>query len=142
LSGYLLDTGAVSLLFNGRASRDFTEWLGERQGALFLSVVTLQEIEKGASKIARMKGGSAEKAGRMEAWLQGLVLEYQDKILPISATVALAAGRIEGTAIARGHNGGLADILIAATAEVHGLVVITENLKDFEALGIRCEAPC
>ncbi|MBW8299089.1 MAG: type II toxin-antitoxin system VapC family toxin [Hydrogenophaga sp.] len=141
--GYLLDTSAISLFFNGRASSAFGDWLEARQreGNLFLSVVTLQELEKGAVKLARIKGGNAEKAARISAWIRELHLAYEHRLLSIDAQVALVAGQIEGRGVASGHNPALADVLIAATAEAYQLVVVTCNLKDFEALSVPCEAP-
>lgn len=143
MTGYLLDTSAISLFFNGRASAGFAAWLASTQeaGQIFLSVVTLQELEKGAVKLAHSKGGSSEKAARISVWIRELYLAYEHRLLPIDAQVALAAGEIEGRAVAAGHNPALADVLIAATAAAHQLVVVTGNLKDFEALSVPCQAP-
>ncbi|SMC99839.1 type II toxin-antitoxin system VapC family toxin [Rhizobium sp. RU36D] len=143
MKGYLLDTNAVSLLYNGRASASFEEWLRQRfrENALFLSSITILEIQKGITKLELVKGGSPARARALQSWLQGLVLQYENSIIVVDVDVAFAAGRLEGTMIARGHNADLADLLIAATAQTHNLTVVTANIKDFEALEVACLAP-
>lgn len=143
MSGYLIDTNAISLLSNNRASTAFSNWLEQQQqqNALFVSSITLQEIQKGITKLDIVKGGNTTKAARLRLWFEALVLDFQDRILPVDTKVALVAGELEGQSLARGHNGDLADILIAATAQTHGLSVVTANLRDFEPLGVTCLAP-
>ena len=143
MSGYLLDTSAVSLFFDGRATQAFSDWVDERNeaGEVFLSVVTIQELEKGATKLAERRGGNRQKAERIKAWIRELCLEYEDALLAIDTQTARVAGVIEGRALAGGRMPGFADVLIAATAEAHGLTVVTNNLRDFEALNVACQAP-
>lgn len=143
MSGYLIDTNAFSLLSAGRASASFVGWLEEQQqrNSLYVSSITLQEIEKGIVKLELVKAGNPAKAKRLRLWLETVMSDFQDRFLPVDTTVALAAGLLEGAALARGQNFELADILIAATAQIHGLVVVTANVKDFEPLGVECLAP-
>lgn len=143
MSGYLIDTNALSLLSNGKASPNFIVWLQEQQGknALYASTITLQEIEKGIVKLELVKRGSPEKANRLREWMEIVMANFQDRFLPVDIDVALAAGQLEGAMLARGQNVELADILIAATAQTHGLTVVTANTRDFEPLGVDCLAP-
>lgn len=143
MTGYLIDTNALSLLSNGRASQKFIVWLQEQQGknALYASTITLQEIEKGIVKLELVKRGSPEKANRLRAWVEIVTADFQDRFLSVDTDVALAAGQLEGAMLARGQNIELADILIAATAQTHGLTVVTANIRDFEPLGVDCLAP-
>lgn len=143
MSGYLIDTNALSLLSNGKASPTFILWLHEQQrkNALYASTITLQEIEKGIVKLELVKGGSPEKANRLRAWVEIVMADFQDRFLPVDTDVALVAGQLEGAMLARGQNIELADILIAATAQTHGLTVVTANIRDFEPLGVDCLAP-
>lgn len=143
MSGYLLDTSALSLFFNRRATAEFAAWVDARQreGEIFMSVVSVQEIEKGAAKLAAVKGGNSEKAVLIARWIRDLCVEHDHRLLPIDGHVALTAGRMEGSALAAGHKPGLADVLIGATAKAHDLVVVTRNLRDFEALAVPCQAP-
>ncbi|CAH0341968.1 type II toxin-antitoxin system VapC family toxin [Rhizobium sp. CECT 9324] len=143
MSGYLIDTNAISLLSASRASASFVGWLKEQQqrNSLYVSSITLQETEKGIVKLELVKAGNPAKAKRLRLWLETVMSDFQDRFLPVDTTVALAAGRLEGAALARGQNFELADILIAATAVTHHLTVVTANVKDFEPLGVECLAP-
>jgi len=143
LTGYLIDTNALSLLSNSKASPQFIDWLQaqQRKNALYASTITLQEIEKGIVKLERVKGGSLDKARRLRDWIEIVMADFQDRFLPVDVEVALVAGKLEGAMLARGLNIELADILIAATAQTHGLTVVTANIRDFEPLGVDCLAP-
>jgi predicted nucleic acid-binding protein len=83
LSGFLLDTNVVSMLAPSKseASADFLTWLDRKDadGRLFLSVVSIHEIEKGIA-LLDYKGATA-KAASLKAWLSGLVSTYDDKII-------------------------------------------------------------
>lgn len=131
------------MLYDGRASRPFEDWLAQRfrENALFLSSITVLEIQKGITKLELVKNGNPARARELQFWLQALVGQYGGSILAVDTRIAFAAGRLDGAMRARGHNGQLADILIAATAEAHGLVVVTANVRDFEPLGVECLAP-
>ncbi|MDZ7873800.1 MAG: type II toxin-antitoxin system VapC family toxin [Rhizobium sp.] len=143
MTGYLIDTNALSLLSNSKASPQFIDWLQaqQRKNALYASTITLQEIEKGIVKLERVKGGSLDKARRLRDWIEIVMADFQDRFLPVDVEVALVAGKLEGATLARGLNIELADILIAATAQTHGLTVVTANIRDFEPLGVDCLAP-
>ncbi|TPP06658.1 type II toxin-antitoxin system VapC family toxin [Rhizobium glycinendophyticum] len=143
MKGYLLDTNAVSLLYDGRASEAFEDWLRQRFGekSLYLSTITVLEIQKGATKLELVKNGNPTRARQLHLWLQRLIEQYADSILVVDTETALAAGTLDGAMRSRGHNGQLADILIAATAQTHGLTVVTANTRDFEPLGVDCLAP-
>ncbi|WP_377274431.1 type II toxin-antitoxin system VapC family toxin [Rhizobium sp. R86522] len=143
MTGYLIDTNALSLLSNSKASPQFIDWLQaqQRKNALYASTITLQEIEKGIVKLERVKGGSLDKARRLRDWIEIVMADFQDRFLPVDVEVALVAGKLEGAMLARGLNIELADILIAAPAQTHGLTVVTANIRDFEPLGVDCLAP-
>ena len=143
MTGYLIDTNALSLLSNSKVSPQFIDWLQaqQRKNALYASTITLQEIEKGIVKLERVKGGSLDKARRLRDWIEIVMADFQDRFLPVDVEVALVAGKLEGAMLARGLNIELADILIAATAQTHGLTVVTANTRDFEPLGVDCLAP-
>ena len=139
MSGYLLDTDTVSLLAPGRSPPDgFVEWVA-REETIFLSAVTIQEIRKGI-ELLFAKGAKAKAAG-FQFWIVDLISTYEDLIMPVDAAVAQAAGRLEARSISAGHNCGVADALIAGTAEVHGLTIVTRNRKHFEPLGVTFVSP-
>ena len=66
---------------------------------------------------------------------------FNDRILVMDTTVAIKVGAMEDATVARGRSPGLADVIIAATAQVHGLTVVTDNIRHFEELGVPLEAP-
>lgn len=138
MSGYVLDTNVVSLLSpsQGAPSPRFLTWLDEAdaKGELFLSVVTVHEIERGIA-LLHHKGASA-KARDLRRWIDGLVSTYEDRILPIDAAVSAISGQLEAAAVSAGHNPGMADALIAGTAKAHNLTVVTFNLRHFGQFGV------
>lgn len=142
MKGYLLDTNVVSLLSPSQdASPAFLAWLDETDASsgLFLSVVTVHEIERGISLLDR-KGASA-KARDLRRWLDGLASTYEDRILPIDAAVSAISGQLEAIAVSAGHNPGMADALIAGTAKVHDLTIVTFNLRHFGQFGLEVMPP-
>jgi predicted nucleic acid-binding protein len=94
---------------------------------LFLSVVTIGEIENGIVKQERVNPSFAND---LKTWLDDILMHYGDRILPFSTQIARRWGRLCGE-LGRTD----ADIMIAATALEHGLVVVTRNVKHFELTG-------
>lgn len=86
MSGYLLDTNVISMLApsEAEASAGFLDWLDriDSEGMLFLSVVTVHEVEKGIALLDH-KGSTAKAAG-LQAWLGGLVSTYDDNPLALT----------------------------------------------------------
>jgi predicted nucleic acid-binding protein len=124
---YLVDTNVLSEARRGRA--EARRWFRSvAPDEIFLSVVTLGEIMKGATRV-----GSADptQSAALHRWLEGLRRDHASRILPIDAHVALAWGQI---AALRPRD--MADALIAATASVHGKILVTRNVSDFRDLGL------
>jgi len=143
LSGFLLDTNVVSMLAPSKAeaSADFLTWLDrmDADGQLFLSVVSIHEIEKGIALLDHK--GTTAKAASMKAWLSGLVSTYDDKIIGVDAQAAAIGGRLEAKALAAGHDPGMADAVIAGIAAAHELVIVTRNTKHFLPFGVAVLSP-
>jgi predicted nucleic acid-binding protein len=143
LSGFLLDTNIISLLSPGRADvpRSFASWAKaqDEQGELYLSVVTVHEIEKGIALLSSK--GATKKARDLRRWLSGLTTVYNDRILPITAAIGELSGRAEAKAVAAGHHPGMADALIAGTAQFHDLVLVTSNLRHFRHFDVALTSP-
>ncbi|PWE57856.1 VapC toxin family PIN domain ribonuclease [Metarhizobium album] len=143
MSGFLLDTNAISMFSpsQAKASEDFTAWLEEqeRENGIYLSAVSIHEIEKGIRLLDHR--GATAKASAIRFWLLGLVSFYGDNILPIDAAVAQLSGELEAMAVTAGHSPGAADAMIAGTAKAHGLTLVTRNLKHFEPFGIAVRSP-
>ncbi|WP_420961713.1 type II toxin-antitoxin system VapC family toxin [Brucella sp. IR073] len=143
MNGYLLDTNIISSLFpsTARSSIALAEWLEgiEANGGFFLSAVTIHEIEKGICLLERK--GASTKAGNLRIWLSGLLATYDDRIIAVDKQVCSISGMLEAASIAAGHNPGLADALIAGSAKVHQLVVVTKNRRHFQSFGIELLTP-
>ena len=129
---YLLDTSAVSELVRVRPSPKVVAWMDSRdEASLFLSVLTLGEIHKG---IERLEDGRRKAA--LRDWVdEDLVRRFYARILPVDADTAVEWGRLQGKALARGEPLPAVDALIAATAIVHRLTVVTRNVRDVERCG-------
>lgn len=130
----LLDTVVLSELRKSRPSPKVLAWLKKQPAqALFVSVVSLGEIERGIVKVHK---ADAAFAARLTNWLEDTILLYSDHILPVSAAIARRWGRLSAEL---GHDG--ADLLIAATALEHGLTVATRNLRHFKPSGVSLVNP-
>ena len=142
LKGYLLDTSVVSVLAPGRESfvpTPLSEWLQAHHKQLYLPCIAIAEMAQGIGKLRR--AGGAERADRLDRWLDGLLSIYADRILPLDAQAARLAGDISDAAMAQGRHPGFADVAIAALAKNAGLLLLTCNLKHFEPLGVACADP-
>ena len=140
--GYLLDTSVVSVLAPGREAfvpTPFGQWLQAHHQALFLPSVSIAEMAQGIGKLRR--AGGAERADRLDRWLDGLLAAYGDRILPLDAQAARLAGQMSDEAQAQGRHPGFADVAIAAIAQHAGLLLLTRNLKHFQPLGVACADP-
>ena len=142
INGYLLDTSVVSVLAPGREAfvpTALIEWLQAHHKELFLPSSAVAEMAQGIGKLRR--AGGAERADRLDRWLDGLLAAYADRILPLDAQAARLAGQISDAAIAQGRHPGFADVAIAALAQHAGLLLLTCNLKHFQPLGVACADP-
>jgi len=142
VNGYLLDTSVVSVLAPGRESfvpTLFGEWLQAHHQQLFLPSIAVAEMAQGIGKLRR--SGGTERASRLDRWLDGLLVAYTDRILPLDARAARLAGQISDAAMAQGCHPGFADVAIAALAQNAKLLLLTCNLKHFEPLGVACADP-
>jgi hypothetical protein len=131
---YLLDTNIVSLLDprpRPEAGR-FVEWARRNDRLLFVSAITLTEIETGILKLVH--DGKRERARQVMALRDGIIADYGDRVLALDVHVALAVARLGETI--RPAVIELADLIIAATAQVHNLTVLTRNVRHFARTGL------
>jgi predicted nucleic acid-binding protein len=136
MSGYLLDTSVVSILSPGRkdATPELIDWMRGANERLYLSSVTVFEVSQGIAKLRR--SGSIARANAYAIWLDDVVTGFESRLLSLEASTAKAAGELSDNAFSRGRHPGSLDILIAATAQVHDLTLLTRNVRHFEPLGI------
>jgi predicted nucleic acid-binding protein len=128
MKGFLLDTNVVSELRKPKPHGAVVAWLSrEGDDQLFLSAVTMGELQAG---VERTRAQDAKKAQEIESWLDQLADSIQ--VLPMDARCFREWARL--------MNGKsdtlLEDAMIAATARVHGLTVVTLNERDFTELGV------
>ena len=128
---YLIDTHVLSELRNGaRADGAARQWFAELlRCELFLGVVTLGEIRSGIERIRSRDPAAAED---LESWLSRVTTEYSERILPVDEAVAEAWGRFNP-----GRPIPVIDGLLAATALVPDLVLVTRNDSDVRSTGVR-----
>lgn len=132
---YLLDTNIVSADAPSKRqaqSEDFEAWLRRHDGELYISAVTVAEIEAGIARAIRI--GATTKARQLRQWLGAVEHFYAGRILVFGVEEAHEAGVILDRA--RAHDPGFEDIAIAATAAAHGLTVLTANERHFAPLGV------
>jgi len=132
---YLVDTNVISELRKGdRSNRAVVRWFAAVDDEeLFLSVLTIGEIRRGIDSLARRDGAAAATLNR---WLKTVVEGFTARILPIDRAVAEEWGRLNVAASLP-----VIDSLLAATARVHGLALVTRNTKDVAATGVVCLNP-
>ena len=132
---FLLDTSVVSELVKPAPSAGVLAWLEKSdEDDLFLSVLTIGELEKGIAKLA-----DPRRRARLTSWVRkDLASRFESRLLPVSVEVAARWGSLTGQSGRRGQPLPVIDSLIAATCLVHGLIAVTRNRVDFE----RCEVEC
>jgi predicted nucleic acid-binding protein len=131
---FLVDTDVLSALSKRRRDPNVEAWFARRRdGELFLSVVSVGEIERG---IALRRAAEPEFAARLAAWLDRILAVHGDRILPFD----LPSARRWGALCAALRRDG-ADLQIAATAIEHGLTVATRNVAHFAPTGVAVVDP-
>lgn len=122
---WLLDTMVISELRKKSPDAGVISWLTTTPAhKLYLSVVTISEIQRG---IVLQRQKDSEFAQRLQHWLDALLRNYLDRVLPVTPEIALKWGELAARV---GHDG--ADVMIAATALQHGCTVVTRNGRHFE----------
>ena len=132
----MMDTNIISEIRKGRrCDAAVAEWYaGVAEGELYLSVLVLGEIRKGA-ELARRRRDYAQ-ADALESWLQTVTERFAERILPVDAATALTWGRL--TAL---RPLPVIDGLLAATALTRDMILATRNLTDFQGLGVQLLNP-
>lgn len=130
----ILDTNVISGLRQPERAPELVTWLARQNDAdLYLSVVTLGEIERGIARQDLLDPGFARD---LRDWMTRTMQLFADRLLPVDAQSARIWGQLSAQP---GHAG--ADLLIAATALRHDAVVVTRNVSDFLPTGCRVENP-
>lgn len=137
---YLVDTNVVSAGASSKgAGAALATWMDEHSADLYMSVVSVAEIEAGIAKLHRQ--GARRRAGDLTAWLDTLLHLYRARVLPFDLPAARIAGALSGLALSQGQAPGFADLAIAATARSRGLTILTTNVRHFAPLGVPYHDP-
>ncbi len=126
---YLIDTNVLSALRRRHRDPDVVRWIeSQRMADLYISVVTVGEIERG---IVQQQRRNPDFARDLSGWLDRILDWYGDRIIPVDVATARRWGQLSA---ALGHDN--TDLLIAATALERGLTVATRNVRHFEPTGV------
>jgi hypothetical protein len=133
---YLVDTNVISAGAPSKAvsAAELVRWMDDHSTRLYLSVVTVAEVEDGIAKARRER--ARNKAANLTAWLDTLLHLYGDRVLAFDVTAARVAGELSDLARSKGFAPGFADIVIGATARTRQLIILTQNIRHFAPLGI------
>jgi hypothetical protein len=132
---YLLDTNVISEIRKGdRCNVNVATWYASvGEADVYLSVLVLGEIRKG---IEKLRAKHQKRAGEFEMWLSVLRDRFGERVFTVDQAVADEWGRMSA-----GRSVPATDALIAATAKVHQLTVVTRNLTDVADLGVEVLNP-
>ncbi len=131
---YLLDTNILSETRKKQADERVTSFLAATEpSTLYISVLTLGELRKG---VALKKRSDKDAAKKIAAWVDGLEFSFSDRILGIDAVTASLWGELSAQ-----RPRPVIDTLLAATAIVHELMLVTRNTKDVQDIDLKLLNP-
>lgn len=135
---WLLDTNVLSESVRERPNQLVTQWLNQqRRDELAISLVTLAEVQHGV-----LLTQDAAHARKLSSWIDEDILpSFADRILPITLDITINWLDLLRAFTARRQNRAPADLFLAATAYVHGLTLVTRNIRDFTDTGITAYNP-
>jgi toxin FitB len=136
---YLLDTNIVSTLDLRRHQHApaLIEWLERNGSSLFLSVVTIAELDAGVLKLLRE--GKNQRADEIAGFVGAILTDFSDRVLAMDVETARHVARLGE--VAHRQPVGFPNLIIAATAARHGLIVLTRNISEFRRLGVPAHDP-
>jgi predicted nucleic acid-binding protein len=134
---YLVDTNVISEPRQKRPDAKVEAWLQVNESTLYTSVLVIGEIRYG---IELLPSGSARRAGLLR-WLERLLSIMGGRVLSINARVAQEWARLQAEVYAKNLILPVVDSLLAATARRYDLTMATNNVKDFQAAGVKVVNP-
>lgn len=129
---WLLDTCVLSEYLKKSPAQQVFDWLDEQDEiSLHISVITLGEIEKG---ILKLRPSNPKRSQKLTAWLGKVEQRFAGRILPLDTAALRGWAQLAAQAELAGRPMPVMDGLIMATAQCHGLTVVTRNVQDFGLL--------
>ena len=134
---YLLDTCVISETRAKKPNPAVMEWLSRQDpNTLFMSAISVGEIKNGINLL-----GNTKKAKELSKWLDELVASFGSRVLSVNTTVAECWGVSLAACSRAGIPRPAIDALIAATAKVDNLILVTRNVRDMQGLGVKLLNP-
>jgi predicted nucleic acid-binding protein len=128
---WLLDTCVLSEYAKKAPAPKVIDWLDEQdETSLFISAITLGEIEKG---ILKLRTSDLRRSQKLTAWLGKVEQRFAERILPLDTAALHVWAQITAHSELSGQPLAVIDVLLMATAQCHGLTVVTRNVQDFTA---------
>lgn len=134
---YLLDTCVISETRAKKPDAAVIEWLSRQPPeTLYLSAISIGEIKNGICML-----GDTKKSRALSEWLNELQATFSPRVLSVNATVAECWGEILAANAKSGNTCPAIDALIAATAKVDNLILVTRNIRDMDGMGVKLLNP-
>ena len=130
MTAYLIDTNVVSELVRPKPEPQVIAFF-ENEADLWLSVITLHELNFGAERVK-----DRDRKARLIAWIETIRRQFAGRIVDVDEAQAMMGGRLRALAASKGRDGDPLDAMIAAAAAARGLTIVTRNVRDFEGLGV------
>ena len=133
---YVLDTNVLSQVTPTKTLQDrgLSAWLRRNGEHCYLSAISIAEFSYGATWLARK--GATRRAMQLQTWIRSVLALHRERILGIDEAVALRAGELMTAGRANGVTVDIEDALIAACAELRGMIVLTDNVRHFAPMGV------
>jgi predicted nucleic acid-binding protein len=130
---WLLDTNVISEPLRPRPNARVLDWIkNQHSGNTVISIVTSAELRDGASSVR-----DQSRSKQLTEWIEATISqEFRDRTLPLTIAILIDWIRLGRRLRARGISREPGDLLIASTARVHNLVVVSRNVKDFASTGV------
>jgi hypothetical protein len=135
VTAFLIDANVVSELVRPSPDQRVMRFLSIERD-LWLSVVTLHELTYGAERVKDML-----RRHRLTTWIEALKLRFKERLIVTDAAIAEQAGRARANAATQGLTVDPLDALIAATAQLRLMTLVTRNVRDFAAFDVRTYNP-
>ena len=129
---YLLDTCLISELRKPKPNQSVLDWFNNAdENSLFISSLTIGELCYGITLLPE-----SDKKNEIQLWLEEMKDSFTDQVIGIDDNIAHCWGVMRATAQRSGRSLGVIDGLLAATCQIHKLVLVTRNIQDFNSTGI------
>ena len=132
---FLLDTNVISEMVRPQPEPSVVAFLADA-GDPWISSITLHELSYGAERAP-----DPRRRAKLLAWIGRIEAEFAERTILVDGAVAERSGTLRALAAAQGRTVTVVDSVIAASAQLHGLLIATRNVRDFETFGIEVRNP-